>query len=67
MEERDALTGAVIAAAIEAHRVMGPGLSESVYQSCLEHELAARGLDCLAQHKLPPVYKGGRIEGRIHH
>ena len=48
MEERDALTGAVIAAAIEAHRVMGPGLSESVYQSCLEHELAARGLDCLA-------------------
>ena len=30
--ERDPLTAEVIAAAIEVHRIMGPGLLESVYQ-----------------------------------
>jgi GxxExxY protein len=58
MEERDPLTGAVIAAAIEVHREMGPGLLESVYQACLEQELSARGIECLPLHKLPLVYKG---------
>ena len=35
----------VIGAAIEVHRVMGPGLLESVYQKCLEQELRLRGLN----------------------
>ena len=42
MEERDTLTHTVIGAAIEVHRVMGPGLLESVYQACLEEELQSR-------------------------
>ena len=58
MEDRDPLTGAVIAAAIEVHREMGPGLLESVYQACLEYELRVRGIECLPLHKLPLVYKG---------
>ena len=58
MEERDPLTNAVIGAAIEVHREMGPGLLESVYQSCLECELRSRGIDCSPLHRLPLVYKG---------
>ncbi len=36
-------TGAIIGAAIEVHRALGPGLLESTYQACLVHELRQRG------------------------
>jgi GxxExxY protein len=39
MEEKDPLTELVIGAAIEVHRLMGPGLLESVYQRCMEEVL----------------------------
>ena len=58
MEDQDPLTGAVIAAAIEVHRWMGPGVLESIYQACLEEEFKLRGIACLAQHRFPLVYKG---------
>ena len=57
-EESDPLTGAVIGAAIEVHRFMGPGLIESVYQRCLCHELEIRGIPHRSQVKLPIHYKG---------
>ena len=57
-EERDAITGGVIGAAIEVHRILGPGLLESVYQTCLETELKLRGIDFLAQHRVKVEYKG---------
>jgi GxxExxY protein len=56
MEERDPLTQLVIGAAIEVHRVMGPGLLESVYQKCLEHELRLQGAEFQPQAHLPLVY-----------
>jgi GxxExxY protein len=62
MDERDPLTHAVIGAAIEVHREMGPGLLESVYQKCMELELKLRGLECLAQARIPLVYKGIPLE-----
>ena len=62
MEARDALTEAVIGAAIEVHRGMGPGLLESVYQKCLVHELRLRDMDCQPQARLPIVYKGKIID-----
>lgn len=58
MEERDPLTEAVIGAAIEVHREMGPGLLESVYQKCLVQELRLRRIDCQPLARLPIVYKG---------
>jgi GxxExxY protein len=61
MEGRDALTEAVIGAAIEVHREMGPGLIESVYQRCLEHELRLQKIDCVPRARLPIVYKGAHI------
>jgi GxxExxY protein len=58
MEERDALTEAVIGAAIEVHREMGPGLLEAVYQACLEQELRLREIPFQKQVRLPIIYKG---------
>ena len=43
-EKASGLTGTIIAAAIEVHREMGPGLLESVYETCLALELTKRGL-----------------------
>jgi GxxExxY protein len=57
MGERDPLTREVIGAAIEVHREMGPGLLESVYQLCLEHELKLRGIEHKPQQPLPVMYK----------
>ena len=65
MEERDPLTSAVIGAAIEVHREMGPGLLESVYQACLTEEFRLRKIDCLAQHRIPLVYKGNVINDEL--
>lgn len=43
--ELNALTEAIIGAAIAVHRHLGPGLLESVYGRCLEHELQRRGYE----------------------
>jgi GxxExxY protein len=49
----------VIGAAIEVHKTLGgPGLLESVYESCLCHELVLRGLKIQRQVSLPVIYKG---------
>jgi GxxExxY protein len=61
-EGRDELTEAVIGAAIEVHREMGPGLLESVYQKCLEYELKLRNHIFLPQKGLPIRYKGQVID-----
>ncbi len=41
---RDPRTSPIIAAAIEVHRYLGPGLLESAYEECLCHELHLTGL-----------------------
>ncbi len=61
MEEKAPLTGAVIKAAIEVYRVMGPGLLESVYQRCLERELETRGLEFVPQARISLEYKGAPL------
>jgi GxxExxY protein len=52
------LTEQVIGFAIEVHRVTGPGLLETVYESCLCHELAQAGIAFERQVGIPVVYKG---------
>jgi GxxExxY protein len=49
------LTHEIIGAAIEVHRVLGPGLLESAYEECLCHELDLRGLLYERQKPLPVV------------
>ena len=54
----DALSKEVIGAAIEVHRVLGPGLMESVYEKCLQRELELRGIKVLKQMAVTVEYKG---------
>jgi GxxExxY protein len=56
------ITDVVMAAAIEVHRELGPGLLESAYEQCLAHELAQRGLRVERQKPLPVMYKGLRLD-----
>jgi hypothetical protein len=42
----NALSAEILDAAIEVHRIMGPGLLESVYQACLVKELRIRDISC---------------------
>ena len=48
----------VIGAAIEVHKELGPGLLESVYQKCLEHELTLRGINYISKIPVHVNYKG---------
>jgi GxxExxY protein len=54
----DELTYKIIGCAIEVHKLLGPGLLESVYENCFVHELNLRGLRHQSQEKIPLTYKG---------
>jgi GxxExxY protein len=54
----DRLSGEVIGAAIEVHRIMGPGLLESIYEQCLMRELSLRGIRVRNQQEVVIDYKG---------
>ena len=56
------ITEAIIGAAIEVHRLLGPGLLESAYEECLCHELSLRGLSFERQVPLPVIYKGVKLD-----
>ena len=57
MDEKT-LSGEVIGAAIEVHRLLGPGLLESAYELALERELVLRGFSVERQKPVPLEYKG---------
>jgi GxxExxY protein len=56
------LSGQIIAAAIEVHRNLGPGLLESAYESCLAHEFLRSGVPFKRQVQMPLLYKGDLID-----
>jgi GxxExxY protein len=60
-ERLNTLTEAIIGAAIEVHKELGPGLLESTYEACLMYELVQRGFKVERQKELPVVYKGVHI------
>lgn len=52
------LAYAIIGAAMEVHRILGPGFLEAVYQAALAHELTLRGIQFEQFKRLPVTYKG---------
>ena len=57
----DELARAVIGAAIETHRHLGPGFLESIYEEALSHELTLRSIPFERQKELSLNYKGHAI------
>ncbi len=65
-EGNDNLTGEVIGAAIEVHRVLGAGYLESLYQGALAVELRSRGIRFEKEKIIAVTYKGNPIgESRL--
>jgi GxxExxY protein len=56
------ITEGIIAAAIEVHRHLGPGLLESAYQECVCYELSQIGLSFTREVALPLGYKGLNLD-----
>ena len=57
-------TFAVIGAAIEVHRVLGPGFLEKVYHEAMQLELSARGIPYEAERLIGIEYKGQELTQR---
>jgi GxxExxY protein len=56
------LTSAIIGAAIEVHKTLGPGLLESAYEECLAREFVLRSIPFERQKGLPVVYKDVKLD-----
>jgi GxxExxY protein len=56
------LSNQIIAAAIEVHRALGPGLLESAYESCMCQELGLKNISYKRQVPLSIEYKGLKLE-----
>jgi GxxExxY protein len=63
-EDITKLSEQVIKAATEVHQIIGPGMMESVYQECLNHELKLRGLPFERQKELTIEYKDVTLGNR---
>ena len=56
------MTNAIIGAAIEVHKRLGPGLLESAYRVCLAYELRKRGFDVVEEKPVPVIYDELKLE-----
>ena len=60
-EDLNNLASRVFDAAFAVHTLLGPGLLESAYKACLQHELSLRDLRCEQEVPVPVVYKGKKL------
>ena len=59
--ELNSISYHIIKAAIKIHKDLGPGLLESVYQSCMVVELQYMGRNVQSEVRLPIYYRGQRV------
>ena len=58
------LTHKIIGASMQAHRVLGNGFQEVIYQRALAQEMTLQGLSFSREHEMPIFYKGNQIGRR---
>ena len=58
------LTEAIIACAMEVHKILGNGFQEVIYQRALEMEMTLRGINFSREHEMPIYYKDKHIGTR---
>ena len=56
----NALSEQVLGAGFKIHSALGPGLLESAYEACLEHELQQLGL-VVERQRVMPIHYGGVV------
>ncbi|HUJ16927.1 MAG TPA: GxxExxY protein [Nitrospirota bacterium] len=61
MTEND-ITGVVVDCCVKIHKLLGPGLLESVYEEILSHDLEKKGMRCERQVGIPVLYDGLKID-----
>ena len=61
MNKLNAISYDIIGCAYKVHSALGPGLLESTYEVCLEHELLASGLHVERQKPLPVIYNDVKL------
>jgi GxxExxY protein len=64
-EAVDRVAREVVDAAFKVHQTLGPGLLESVYETCLTHEIIKRGLRCVRQLPVNIHYDDIEIEAGL--
>jgi len=60
----DTVTEKIISSAIEVHKILGPGLLESIYEEALCYEFQLKGIKFERQKELDVFYKGKVIKGQ---
>jgi GxxExxY protein len=63
-EQDERLAHTIIGAAIEVHRILGPGFLESVYRKALKHELVLRGIASQEEVPIRIQFKDLWIDGQ---
>ena len=61
----EAIGREIIDSAIQVHKALGPGLLESVYQSCMCHEFSLRKISFQKEAAVPVIYKNLRLESGL--
>jgi GxxExxY protein len=64
-QETEEVARKILDAAFKVHTTLGPGLLESVYETCLAHELKRIGLKFEAQTTLPIIYEDITVESGL--
>jgi GxxExxY protein len=61
-EKEERIAKQIVDSAFTVHKQLGPGLLESIYETCFCHELSKRGLSFERQVPVPIIYDGLKFE-----
>lgn len=64
-EELNNISKMILDSCISVHKIMGPGLLESIYVECLVYELINRGLVVKTEVLIPLIYKEKELSKRF--